>query len=255
VGLAGLLAAWWAVTYLHLVPTVFLPPPGQVAGIMVDNFFSSPYLAQYNLGSGGFSTSLLYTIESVLLALAIACGLGVSLGLASARLRGLRAVVDPVLMAAGTIPIIVTAPFFLIWFGTGRGGQLALLVLYATVIIYMFAQRGVENLDPIYEAGARTMGAGRARVLTDVYLRGTLPQLLGGVRIALAGAWGLEAFAELLGAPNGIGRVIQGLASSTDIPSIVAVIMLLAIAAVAFDAIVASVFGYLTRWRPSHEAA
>jgi ABC-type nitrate/sulfonate/bicarbonate transport system permease component len=86
-------------------------------------------------------------------------------------------------------------------------------------------------------------------MLVQVFLIGTLPEVFGGMRIALAGAWGLEAVAELLGAPAGIGRVIQALASATDVPTIMAAILALAIVAVAFDAAVAVLFGVITRWR------
>jgi ABC-type nitrate/sulfonate/bicarbonate transport system permease component len=250
-GLLVIVALWWCVSALGVLPPVFLPSPIQVASVIAGNFFSSSYLANFNLGTGGFAASLLYTTTNVLLALVISCLAGITLGLTSDRVDVVRAVVDPILMTAGTIPILVTAPFFLIWFGTGRAGQVVLLTIYATVIVYLFAQRAAANLDPVYESAARTLGAGPIRILAGVYLRGTLPQVLGGIRIALAGAWGLEAFAELLGAPNGIGRVIQGLATSTDIPTIMAAILVLAIAALGCDAIVAATFGYITRWRPA----
>jgi ABC-type nitrate/sulfonate/bicarbonate transport system permease component len=249
VGLLGLLFAWWLVTYLGLIPPLFLPPPGEVGATIATNFFKSPYLSNYHLGNGGLGASLLYTIQNVLLALVIACVLGLGLGLSSARVAALRAVFDPIVLTLGTIPVLVTAPFFLIWFGTERAPQVALLVLYDTTIIYMFAQRAVGNLDPIYLAAARTLGASPRRMLVQVFLIGTLPEVFGGMRIALAGAWGLEAVAELLGAPAGIGRVIQALASATDVPTIMAAILALAIVAVAFDAAVAVLFGVITRWR------
>ena len=250
-GLVVVIAAWWVVSAVGVLPTVMLPPPDAVAATIYENFFSSAYLADYHVGSGGFAASLVYTASNVLLGVAISCVLGITLGLVSMRLQLVRAVVNPVLLTAGTIPILVTAPFFLIWFGTGRAGQVVLVVIYATVIVYLFSQRGVENLDPVYEAVARTQGTTPVRTLFDVLLRGTLPQILGGIRIALAGAWGLEALAELLGAPNGIGRVIQGLSGSTDTPTIMAAIGVLAIAAVGLDAIVAAAFGYVTRWQPA----
>ncbi len=55
------------------------------------------------------------------------CVLGLSLGLTSARLIGVRAVLDPIVLTLGTIPVLVTAPFFLIWFGTERAPQVGLL--------------------------------------------------------------------------------------------------------------------------------
>ena len=247
---SSLAVLWWLLSTLELVPRLFLPPPAEVFDFLSNNFFSSSYLENYHLGSLGLSGSLLYTIGNVLLALVISSVVGVGLGLTSARVDGVRAVFDPIVLTVGTIPVLVTAPFFLIWFGTERAPQVALLTLYGSTIIYMFAQRAVANLDPIYPAAARMLGANPLRVLTQVYLVGTLPEVFGGMRIAMAGSWGLEAVAELLGAPAGIGRVIQAVASATDVPTIIATILALALVAVAFDAAFVALFGSITRWRP-----
>jgi ABC-type nitrate/sulfonate/bicarbonate transport system permease component len=248
-GLLLLIALWWGVSSLELVSRLFLPPPGEVARTIAENFFSSPYLANYHLGDAGLSASLLYTASNVLIAIAISCVVGIALGFITARVGLFRSILDPVVLTAGTIPILVTAPFFLIWFGTSRAAQIALLILYGTTIVYLFAQRAVGNLDPVYVAAAQTLGASPRRILLNVYLVGTLPEVFGGIRIALAGAWGLEAVSELLGAPKGIGRVIQAMASGMDTPTMMAAIFALAIVAVGFDVIVAGVFGFITRWR------
>jgi ABC-type nitrate/sulfonate/bicarbonate transport system permease component len=249
VGLLIVIGAWWGTTQVGWVSPMFLPPPGGVVGVIVDNFFSSPYLENYHLGEGGLFSNLIYTVSNVLFALVISCVLGVALGLTSARNGILRAIIDPIMLTAGTIPILVTAPFFLIWFGTSRSAQTALLVIYDITILYLFAQRAADNLDPTYAAASRTLGASPRRILFDVFLMGTLPEVLGGVRIAMAGAWGLETFSELLGAPHGIGRVIQAMATSMDTQIMVATILTLAIVAVGCDAIIAGLFGYITRWK------
>ena len=248
-GLLVLIALWWAASFLQLVSPLFLPAPGGVVQTIAENFFSSPYLANYHLGDGGLLASLAYTVSNVLIALVISCMIGITLGLATAHIGLLRAILDPVVLTAGTIPILVTAPFFLIWFGISRTAQFALLVLYGVTIIYLFAQRAVANLDPVYVAASRTLGASARRTLLDVYLVGTLPEVFGGIRIALAGAWGLEAFSELLGAPHGIGRVIQAMGSGMDTQTMVAAILALAVVAVVFDLMVAAAFGFITRWR------
>jgi NitT/TauT family transport system permease protein len=250
VGLLVLLLVWWAIAFFHWVPAVFLPGPEAVGRAIADNLTASRYLENFHLGKGGMLTALQYTVQNVVVALLISCALGVALGLTSARVGSVRAALDPIVLTLGTIPILVTAPFFLIWFGTDRGAQVLLLIVYDTTLIYMFAQRAVSNLDPIYESAARTLGARPRRILVDVYLTGTLPEVFGGIRIALAGAWGLEAISELLGAPDGMGKVISALASSTDVPTIIAAILVLSVVAVAFDTAAAAVFGYVTRWRP-----
>ena len=55
------------------------------------------------------------------------------------------------MMTAGTVPILVAAPFLLIWFGVGRASAVCLVIFYVVVILYVFAQRAATNLDPIYE--------------------------------------------------------------------------------------------------------
>jgi ABC-type nitrate/sulfonate/bicarbonate transport system permease component len=226
-----------------------LPSPGSVVSTITQNFFSSRYLANFHLGDGGLGGNLVYTISNVVVALAVACVVGVTLGFTSARVDLFRALVDPIMLTAGTVPILVTAPFFLVWFGISRSAQIALLILYDITIVYLFAQRAAENLDPTYVAASRTLGAPPRGIIVDVYLMGTLPEVFGGIRIALAGAWGLEAFSELLGAPKGIGRVIQAMAADMDTQMTVSAIMALAVVAVAFDVAIGGIFGFITRWR------
>jgi ABC-type nitrate/sulfonate/bicarbonate transport system permease component len=248
-GLLIVLAAWWLVSALQLVQPLFLPPLGAVVTTIRENFFSSAYMSNFHLGHSGIFGSLVYTVTNVAIAMAIACVLGVTLGLTSGRSDRVRALLDPIMLTAGTIPILVTAPFFLIWFGIERSAQVSLLVIYDITIVYLFAQRAVTNLDPTYVAAARTLGANARRVVSDVYLRGTLPEVFGGIRIALAGSWGLEAFSELLGAPQGIGRVIQAMGGAMDTLTMVSAIIALAIVAVGVDFLIAAAFALMTPWR------
>lgn len=249
IGLVALIVLWWALSYYRIVPQVSLPSPGGVVTTIADNFFSSRYLENYHLGQEGMAGNLVYSIANVLIALVVACAVGITLGFTSARFTLFRAMVDPVMLTAGTIPVLVTAPFFLVWFGVSRSAQIALLVIYDITIVYLFAQRAATNLDPTYVNASRTLGANQLRIILDVYLMGTLPEVFGGIRIALAGAWGLEAFSELLGAPKGIGRVIQAMTADMDTQMMVAAIVALAFVAVGFDFVVSGLFGFITRWK------
>lgn len=245
-GLVLLVAVWWALT--RMISRTALPLPQDVFQRVGENFFSAPELALYGVGENGLLDSIIYTVENVLLAVAIGGTLGTLAGLSSARVRLLRELIDPIVLTAGTIPILVTAPFFLIWFGVARVSALLLVVLYVSTILYIFAQRAADNLDPVYDEAARTLGASRTRMIRDVLIPGTVPEILGGIRIALAGAWGLEAIAELLGLPNGIGKVIQVLAQQADAEGILAALVFLGAVAVVFDGLTASAFRWLTRW-------
>ena len=136
----------------HIVSQLALPPPGGVVATIAHNFFSSRYLANYHLGDGGLAGNLVYTISNVVVALVVSCVVGVTLGFTSARVDLFRAVVDPIMLTAGTIPDPGDRAVLLVWFGVSRSAQVALLILYDITIIYLFAQRAAANLDPTYVA-------------------------------------------------------------------------------------------------------
>jgi ABC-type nitrate/sulfonate/bicarbonate transport system permease component len=144
----------------------------------------------------------------------------------------------------------VVAPFFLVWFGVGQLAGFMLVLMYTTVLIFIFSQRSVLNLDPVYENNAQSLGADKKRVIRDVLVPSTVPEVLGGLRIALAGAWGLEAVAELLGSDRGLGVVIRVLASGQlEITGVLAALLLLGGVAVVVDGLLVMIVRRLLRWR------
>ena len=253
VGVLLLIVVWQLLTLL--VPVASLPAPWDVVERVAADFWAAPELSFYGLDTG-LAGSLVYTATNVLVAVVGGSLLGIVSGLLTGRIGLLRQIADPVMMTVGTIPILVLAPFFLIWFGVGRTSALLLVVFYVTVMLYVFAQRAAFNLSPIYEDAARTLGASKPRILRDVVLPGTVPEILAGIRIALAGAWGLEAITELLGAQAGMGKMIQVLAGATDVQGIFAALLTLGLAAVLCDALAAWLVGRATTWHtPTHPNA
>ena len=245
-GYALLLLIWQGLSLV--VPAFSLPSPLSVLARLREDFFAAPDLAFYGLDNASLFNSMIYTGENVLVAVLVGGTLGALAGLVTGRSAVLRALLDPVMMTAGTVPILVAAPFLLIWFGVGRASSVLLVTFYVAVILYLAAQRASDNLEPIYEDAARTLGARDWAVLRDVVLPGTVPEILGGLRIALAGAWGLEAIAELLGAQRGIGKVIEVLAGATEVRGILACLLLLGFVAVGFDALAGAAFARLSVW-------
>lgn len=250
-GVLGVLAifiVWEVVTALELVRPLFLPAPADVWGFLTSNFFSSPLIQAQSLGEGGIWGSVMYSSVGVWGAVAIATLIGLPLGLLSARSVGVRMFSDPLLLTVSGMPILIMAPFFMVWFGPARTTQLLLLIVFCTPVVYIYAQRAVDNLSSVYESNARLFGASRGRVIRDVYIRGTLPEVMGGMRIALAGSWGLAAISELMGAPQGVGKLIVGFASNTNVVAIWAVVLCFSAIAVLTDFALAALMRFLNRW-------
>ncbi len=238
----------WETASAYVSP-IILPGPLSVLQRAAADFWSAPALSYYGVADPSLAANLAYTAENVAVAAVLGAAIGVTLGLLSARVWFVRATMDPVMMTAGTVPILIAAPFLLIWFGVGRASAVALVAFYIVVILYVSAQRAALNLDAIYEDYAFTLGAKRGRMLRDILIPGTVPEILGGFRIGLAGAWGLEAVAELLGSQSGIGKVLEVLAGATDPQGILATLLVLGGAAILTDAATAALIARFAAWR------
>ena len=248
-GIVLFLLVWQGLS--AFLPSIILPSPLVALKRLHDSFWDAPEMAYFGIAEPNFYANLVYTIENVVIAVAIGAVIGIAAGLVSARYGIFRAVVDPIMMTAGTVPILVAAPFLLIWFGVGRASAVCLVIFYVTVMLYVFAQRAAANVNPIYEDFARTLGASQRRIVSDILIPATVPEILGGLRIALAGAWGLEAISELLGSQEGMGKILEVLAGATDTEGIMAALLLLGFCAIVADAFAAWAVRRLAAWSAS----
>jgi ABC-type nitrate/sulfonate/bicarbonate transport system permease component len=245
-GIALFLAAWWWAA--SQLPRSRLVTPLEAGEDLWANFFYSPRLGVFGLTNAGYGSLLLYTISNVITGLVTGGAIGILIGVASARLRLLRLFVDPVVVVLGTVPVLVAAPLFLLWFGVVPFTQVLLVAFYSSVMMVLFSQRAAENINPIYERWALTFGAGLSARIRHILIPGTIPEIIGGLRITLASAWGLEVFAEILGAPSGIGQAIKALTNINNVPGLLACVVIVAITAIVTDILLVVLANRVTAW-------
>jgi ABC-type nitrate/sulfonate/bicarbonate transport system permease component len=236
---------WWAATQL---PRSRLVTPLEAGRDIWTNFIYSPRLGVFGLGKAGYGSLLLYTVSNVLTGLVTGGAIGILIGTASARLRFLRLFVDPIVLVLGTVPVLVAAPLFLLWFGVVPFTQVLLVAFYSAVMMVLFSQHAAENVDPIYERWAMTFGAGLAVRIRHILVPGTVPEIIGGLRITLASAWGLEIFAEILGAPSGIGQAIKALTNLSNVSGLLACVVIVAVTAIVTDILLVALARRVTTW-------
>jgi ABC-type nitrate/sulfonate/bicarbonate transport system permease component len=245
-GISLFFAAWWVAA--SQLPRSRLVTPLDALGDLWANFLYSPRLGVFGLGKTGYGSLLLYTLSNVFIGLLTGGAIGVIVGIASTRMNLLRALVDPIVLVLGTVPILVAAPLFLLWFGVVPFTQVLLVAFYSAIMMVLFSQRAAENINPVYERWAMTFGAGLGLRVRHILIPGTVPEVLGGLRITLASAWGLEVFAEILGAPSGIGQAIKALTNLNNVPGLLACVVLVAVTAIATDILLVGLARRIAAW-------
>ena len=245
-GIVLFFAAWWAAA--SQLPRSRLVTPLEAGRDLWTNFVHARRLEVFGLGEVGYGSLLLYTLGNVLLGLAIGGSVGILVGIASARLNLLRVFIEPIVLVLGTVPVLVAAPLYLLWFGVVPFTQVLLVAVYSAVMMVLFSQRAAENVDPVHERWAMTFGAGTAFRIRHILVPGTVPEIIGGLRITLASAWGLEVFAEILGAPSGMGQAIKALTNLSNVPGLLACVIIIAATAIFTDLLLVVLARRVASW-------
>ena len=254
VGVVGFVIGW-ALLAAAVGSTAVLPGPWEVAKNFAENANGSPALKYLGLAVTSYLGNLAYTGSIVLSDWVVGGALGVAVGLVSARTQWARNLVEPVTTVFGVVPILVAAPFALVWFGTSVTGKFALIAFFSAVTVCVVAQSAALALPRRFEEYAATLGGGRRARLRHVVFPATLTTTLTGLRAALGQAWGLEVVAELLGAPAGIGRAIAVRAGTGDVASVIALIIALGILALICDALLSLIVRRFAQWQTDKESS
>jgi ABC-type nitrate/sulfonate/bicarbonate transport system permease component len=129
-----------------------------------------------------------------------------SLGAAVERLGALS---DGVLELFRPIPPIAWAPIAILAFGIGDAPAVAIVTLGAFFPIWLGMQQGFRSVRQQHLWAARSFGAGRLVVATDVLFPSVLPSALHGLRVGVGTGWFCVVAAEMMGAQSGLGYGVQ----------------------------------------------
>jgi ABC-type nitrate/sulfonate/bicarbonate transport system permease component len=245
-GLALVIAVWQIVA-IQLGP-LRLPEPMKVFAAIPANWQSIPALRYVLMQSGGLGDALLYTVVSAILTVLIGAAAGVIVGLMMPYVLPVRIVMAPALMVLGTMPVLILLPFLVQWFGNGWLVLSGLVIVFTFVVLATMTQRSMQTAVERYSDYARSLGASRTFEMIHVALPALTPDIVAGLRVSMAAAWSLQTVAELVGGKHGAGRIIGAMANLSNTTLVIAMVVCLAVAAVAVDAIFAAVGKRTQRW-------
>jgi NitT/TauT family transport system permease protein len=234
-----LLALGWELTArLNLIDSQALPPLTHIASAWVD------LVRDGELVDNG-AASLYRGAMGLLLAVAVGGGLGILM----ARWRLLEVFVNPLVELFYPLPKSALIPVTVLWLGFGDGSKILLIFLGCMIPVTIGAYNGARGSDQALIWSARSMGAGRLRLLWDVVVPSALPELLNGIRTALALAFILLVSSELIVAQSGFGYLIGYLGSTGAYEGMYAVVFTVAFLGFAADRLYQLLTQWLLQWR------
>jgi NitT/TauT family transport system permease protein len=179
-------------------PPALLPTLPKIASALVDGLLDGTMLHH-----------ALSTMYRVTVGLALACAVGLPLGILMGRFRAVENFFLPLASALMPIPSLAWVPVFILWFGLGNTVAI-LIVFYAAMFpMLLNAWSGVRAVNPLWLRAAGAMGADEQALFWKVIVPGASPFIITGFRQAFLRAWIAVVGAEMLAASDwGLGWVI-----------------------------------------------
>lgn len=163
------------------------------------------------LVSGDLWSNGLSSLANLAAGLGLGVVIGVGLGVLMAWYRVLDDIVHPIVRALYPMPKSALIPVMILWLGLGAGSKIASIFLGCLLPAVLSAYNGARGVDRVLIWSALAAGAKGGAVLWEVILPAALPEILAGIRTALALSFILMVASEFLIAQTGIGYLISSL--------------------------------------------
>ncbi|WP_127998236.1 ABC transporter permease [Piscinibacter defluvii] len=250
----GLLAAVFGLWHV-------LTKPGLVPPIVFDNerqaafFFGEPVLIFGRIWAWFVVNADIYqhlwvTLVETVLAFAIGTLLGLACGLWLALSPMAARILDPYIKALNSMPRVILAPIFAVWFGLGIASKVALGVTLVFFIVFFNVYQGVKEVSPVVLANARMLGADARALLRHVYLPSATSWVFSSLHTSVGLAFVGAVVGEYLGSSRGVGYLILQAEGAFDINTVMAGILVLTAFALVLDALVGRIERRLMKWQP-----
>jgi NitT/TauT family transport system permease protein len=233
--------AWQAVVWSGWKPDYVLPGPAKVAPALGDLVTTHVFWKAVGI-----------TMQRALLGFAAATVIGGLIGLAVARVRVLRVGVGSMITGIQTMPSIAWFPLAILLFQLSESAILFVVVLGAAPSIANGIIGGVDHVPPLLLRAGRVVGARGVAMYRHVVLPAALPSVVAGLKQGWAFAWRSLMAGELLvivpGKPS-IGTRLQFTREMSDVPALIAYMVVLLVIGVVVDSVFVTVDRELRRRR------
>jgi NitT/TauT family transport system permease protein len=230
--------AWEAAGRLGLLNPSVVPLPSVISRAFV------------RLAMGAdLGTNAVLSLWRATAGLGLSVMVGTALGVAMARLRAVERAVQPLVSVTYPLPKSALIPLLMIWLGIGDAAKVAVIFLGTLLPVIVGAYHGVRGVDPFLVWSAQNCGTTGIRLMARVMLPAALPDILAGIRTALALAFVLLVSSELLVARDGLGHLISLLGEAGQYPEMFAVALLVCGLGFAADRGFLAAMRWLLRWR------
>jgi len=236
--LIAALLAFWEIAASTFADEFFISRPTVVAGKFAELVASGRLFFH-----GGITAA--ETLAGFLAGAAV----GIAVGLVLGRNEWLARLLDPILIAANSLPKVALAPLFIMWFGIGIGMKIILTATIVFFLVFINTYNGVRNVDPQLVEILRLMGANERHLITKVIVPSALQWVFAGLQLSIPYALIGAVVGEIMAANRGLGYLLQDAAGQLDTGGVFAALLAIIVLALLLQVAVKIAERKLTPWK------
>lgn len=193
----------------------------------------------------------LVTVIEAVSGFLIAVFLGVTLGMAMARVQMLEWAFKPFIVCLQLIPKIALAPLFILWFGFGLESKIVIAAALAFFPVFSNALVAFRSVEPGDRDVFTMLQANPIQRFTMLDLPTALPVVLAGVEVAVVMSMIGAIVGEFIGGNEGLGYLAVAMLQELQVPGLFAVIVLLTLIGLTLYTLISQLRAWLTPWHSS----
>lgn len=174
---------------------------------------------------------------------------GTLIGLLLWYSRFVSRVVEPFVIALGSIPIIALAPIIIIWFGTGLISKVAMSTLSVVIVALVTSYKGAIGVDADQMNLMRTLGASKFQIFRKLVVPASLTDIFAGLKLTVGFALIGAIVGEFMSSSEGLGHAIFKAGSLYIIPKVFAALVATIALALLLTFVVGRIERLLMPWR------
>ena len=218
VGPMMIILSWWALTTVGFVKPIFLPPPEQVLKTIFHLFMNSDV---------SIVGDMIATLRRVLIGLAMGIMIGLPLGLLLGYFDWLHDIWELPIDFFRSTPVTALFPFFLLLFGIGDTGKVAIVSWAVALILVINAISGVRSCSNARSNYLKSIGANSFQTVIWLLFPESLPHIISGIRIAISQSFIVVIVTEMFyGSSKGLGYQLYTAALMYKSDQVIALIII-----------------------------
>jgi NitT/TauT family transport system permease protein len=174
---------------------------------------------------------------------------GTAVGLSLWYSRFISRVLQPFVLALGSIPMISIAPIVIIWFGTGFASKVAMATLAVVVVSLIISYKGAMGVDPDQINLMRSLGAAKSQIFRYLVVHSSLTDIFAGLKMTVGFALVGAIVGEFMSSTDGLGHAIFKAGSLYIISKVFAELAVTIILSLILTAVVVKIERILLPWR------